>query len=572
MNQFNLKKYWDQLLQKQINNNKTLIFLLFSFILIKCANQLPPPGGEPDRIPPIVVEVYPNDGTINFDENYFELDFSEYVDKQSVTDAIFISPFIEGSLEYSWNGTTLEVTFPEKLKDDVTYTITIGTDVVDLNNKNRMSQAFTFTFSTGNKIDRKIISGRVYGKEKEGIFIYAYKIDEGSDSLLKRKPDYVSQTGVDGIFNMQGLGSGNYRVYAVNDQFRDYLYQQDQDQIGVPHQDNNLADSDSIFTNLYFLLFNADTTKPRLISGIMTDRNHIIVSSSKEVNLPSIRAENFSLFDSTDNKNYKIVYAFKGKSKPEEFILMIDAQFNPENQIYLFADTLTDLLNNVMRNDFTKIVVSDRIDTSSIKIISTEPAVGGLVDFEKTEIKIFFDEAFNKDLINTAVALTDTLNKPVGLDINFMDDATLIIKPAENLKPDKDYLVKLQLGSFVDISGNRKDSIFTLKFTTISGLDFTGLSGNVINLDYSKTPTLVLENTSTPQFKYEQKLESDKFGFNRIEPGKYLLWCYLDENSDGEFNYGWPEPIEFSERFSFYPDTLNLRPRWEVTDLIFKFK
>ncbi len=559
-----------------VTNSKFKIVIsssfLFSFILIKCANQLPPPGGEPDRIPPIVVEVYPADGTIKFDENYFELEFSEYVDKRSVTDAIFISPFIEGSLEYSWSGTTLEVTFPEKLKDDVTYTITIGTDVVDLNNKNRMSQAFTFTFSTGDKIDRKIISGKVFGKEKEGVFIYAYKIDEGADSLLKRKPDYVSQTGVDGKFSMQGLGSGNYRVFAVNDQFRDYLYQQDQDQIGIPHQDILLSDQDSIYTNLYFLLFNADTTKPRLISGIMTDRNHIIVSSSKEVKLPSIRAENFSLFDSTDNKTYEIVYAFKGKTKPEEFILMLDAQINLENQVYLFADSLTDLLNNVMINDFTKVVVSDRIDTSSIKIVSTEPAAGGLVDFEKAEIKIFFDEAFNKDLINTAVALTDTLNKAVGLDIDFMDDATLIIKPAENLKSDKDYLVKLQLGSFVDISGNRKDSIFTLKLRTISGLDFTGLTGNVINLDYSKTSNLILENTSTPQLKYEQKLESDKFEFNRIEPGKYLLWCYLDENNDGKFNYGWPEPIKYSESFSIYPDTLNLRPRWEVSDLIFKFK
>lgn len=559
-----------------VTNSKFKIVIsssfLFSFILIKCANQLPPPGGEPDRIPPIVVEVYPADGTIKFDENYFELEFSEYVDKRSVTDAIFISPFIEGSLEYSWSGTTLEVTFPEKLKDDVTYTITIGTDVVDLNNKNRMSQAFTFTFSTGDKIDRKIISGKVFGKEKEGVFIYAYKIDEGADSLLKRKPDYVSQTGVDGKFSMQGLGSGNYRVFAVNDQFRDYLYQQDQDQIGIPHQDILLSDQDSIYTNLYFLLFNADTTKPRLISGIMTDRNHIIVSSSKEVKLPSIRAENFSLFDSTDNKTYEIVYAFKGKTKPEEFILMLDAQINLENQVYLFADSLTDLLNNMMINDFIKVVVSDRIDTSSIKIVSTEPAAGGLVDFEKAEIKIFFDEAFNKDLINTAVALTDTLNKAVGLDIDFMDDATLIIKPAENLKPDKDYLVKLQLGSFVDISGNRKDSIFTLKLRTISGLDFTGLTGNVINLDYSKTSNLILENTSTPQLKYEQKLESDKFEFNRIEPGKYLLWCYLDENNDGKFNYGWPEPIKYSESFSIYPDTLNLRPRWEVSDLIFKFK
>ena len=561
-----------QLLLKYINKKRSLIFLLFSFILFRCANQLPPPGGEPDKIPPIIVEFYPPDGTTNFDDNYFEIEFSEYVDKRSVTDAIFISPFIEGALEYSWTGTTLEVTFPEKLEVDVTYTITIGTDVVDLNNKNRMVQSFTFAFSTGDKIDRKIISGRVYGKEKEGIFIYAYKIDDGADSLLKRKPDYVSQTGVDGNFSMQGLGSSNYRVFAVNDQFRDYLYQQDQDQIGVPHQDILLTDADSIYTNLYFLLFNADITKPRLISAVMTDRNHLLVSSSKNLEERSIRADNFSIFDSTDNKKYEIVYAFKGKTKPEEFILMLDAQINSDNQVYLFADTLTDLLNNVTINDFTKVVVSDREDTSSIKIIATEPAEGGLTDIENTEIKISFDEAFNKDFNNSAIALTDTFNKPISFDIGYFDDAILIIKPAENLKTDKNYIVKLQLGSFVDIIGNSTDSLFTLKFKTISGLEFTGLSGNTIDLSYAKNPFLVLENTAEPKFKYEQKLVSDKFEFSRIEPGKYLLWCFLDENDDGKFNYGWPEPIEFSEMFSFYPDTLNLRPRWEVSDLIFKFK
>lgn len=538
----------------------------------RCANQLPPTGGEPDKIPPEIVEVYPIDGTTKFSDDYFEIEFSEYVDKRSVTDAIFISPFIEGALEYSWSGPSLEVTFPEKLKEDVTYTITIGTDVVDLNNKNRMAQAFTFSFSTGDKIDRKIISGKVFGKEKEGIFIYAYKIDAGTDTLLKRKPDYVSQTGVDGNFRLQGLGGGDYRVFAVNDNFKDYLFQQDQDKIGVPQQDIFLGENDSLFADLRFLLFDADTSKPRLISAIMTDKNHLLVGCSKEVEQTSIVAANFFLFDSTENKNCPIEYAFKGKTKPEEFILMLNQEINPTNEVYLFADRLVDLLGNKIKNDFTKVVVSDRVDTNSIKINSTEPAANGLVDYDNPSLKIFFDEAFNKNFKVTAIALSDTFNNPISFDIDYYDDATLEIKPAEDLKPDKNYLLKIQLGQFADINGNKTDSLFILKFKTISGLDFTGVSGNIINLDYTKSPILVLENTETAELKYEQKPEADKFEFSRIEPGKYLLWCYLDKNGDGKYNYGWPEPIEFSESFSFYPDTLNLRPRWEITDLVFRFK
>jgi hypothetical protein len=561
------------LLLKRIYNKSTFIFFLLSFILIiRCANQLPPSGGEVDRIPPEILNVYPPDGTTNYSKDYFGIEFSEYVDKRSVRDAIFISPFIEGALTYSWSGKTIEVTFPQKLKDDVTYTITLGTDVVDLNNKNRLAQAYTFSFSTGEKIDRRIISGQVYGKEREGIFIYVYKLEEPPDTLLNRKPDYVSQTGVNGSFSVHGLGAGTYRVFAVNDKYRDYLYQQDQDEIGIPHTDIFLSETDSIFTDLYFLLFNADVSKPRLISGIMIDRNHLLVSCNKALDKKSVKAENFSLVDSTENKIYDVIYAFKGKTKPEEFILMFDAIINPVNQVYLFADTLVDPAGNIMTDDFTRITVSDRADTNSVKIISTEPAAGALTDFEKTEIKIFFDEAFDKGLVNSAVAVTDTFNKPVNFNLDFFDDAALVIKPAENLKPDKDYIVKLQLGKFVDIAGNKKDSLFTLKFRTISGLDFTGLSGNVINLDYAKNPVLILESVETPQLKYEHKPNLDKFEFNRVEAGKYLLWCYLDADSSGKYNYGWPEPIEFSERFSFYPDTLTLRPRWEVTDLIFRFK
>jgi len=305
---------------------------------------------------------------------------------------------------------------------------------------------------------------------------------------------------------------------------------------------------------------------------VMTDNNHLLVSCNKPIGKESINAENFSVVDSTENKIYQVNYAFKGKTKPEEFILMFDSQINTANQVYLVADTLIDLIGNIMVDDFTKVIVSDRIDTSSVKIVSTEPTARGLVDFENTEIKIFFDEAFSKDFNITAVALSDTFNKPVSFDLDFYDDATMVIKPAESLKPDKDYLVKLQLGNFIDIAGNKTDSLFQLRVRTISGLDFTGLSGSIIDLDYTKNPILILESGDNPELKYQLNAITGKFEFSRVEPGKYLLWCYLDADSSGKYNFGWPEPIEFSERFSFYPDTLNLRPRWEVTDLIFKFK
>src|SRR3972149_1510587 len=318
--------------------SKQQIIQVLSLLLINaCANQLPPGGGEVDKIPPEVVEVYPPNGTTNYDDNYFEMEFSEYVDKRSFKDALFISPFIEGRLEHSWTGTSVTVEFIEGLKEDVTYTISVGTDVVDINNHNRMSNAYTFSFSTGNVIDRRTISGKVYSEEPEGVLIFAYKLKNDSDSLLKRKPDYVSQTGSDGNFHLKGLGESDYRIFAVKDEFRDLIYDLDQDLIGVPYQDISLVGPDTSFVDMKFKLFKADTTAPRLLKGIMTDEKNILVSLTEELDKELLLSGNFYLVDSTSNHTSALTYIFKKYGKNDELVFVPAENFVMENSIYLFA-------------------------------------------------------------------------------------------------------------------------------------------------------------------------------------------------------------------------------------------
>jgi hypothetical protein len=163
----------------------------------------------------------------------------------------------------------------------------------------------------------------VYDKEPEGILIFAYILDEGADTLLNRKPDYVSQSGSDGSFNLKGLASAVYRVFAVCDKFRDLIFQDDQDEIGVPFKDVSLEDPDSTFEDLTFKLFNADKTKPRFISAIMTDEKHILGSFSVPIDKDLITADNFYLYDSTESVRASILFAYKGNTKNEEIVLLI---------------------------------------------------------------------------------------------------------------------------------------------------------------------------------------------------------------------------------------------------------
>ncbi len=552
---------------------KQLILIILTFIFINsCAHQLPPGGGELDKIPPEVVEIYPLDGTINYDDNYFEIEFSEYVDRRSLKDALFISPNIEGRLIYEWTGTSISVEFVEGLKEDVTYTITVGTDLVDRNNKNRMASSFTFSFSTGSTIDRRTISGRVYSDDQEGVLIYTYKMDEDVDTLLKRKPDYVSQTGNDGSFKLYGLGESNYRLFAIKDEYRDLIYDLNLDLIGLPNQDISLQGSDTSFTGIYFRLFKADTTAPRLLKGIMTDERHILATFTEKIDDDLLTSDNFYVIDSTTNKQSAITFVFSKQGKFDEIVLVPEIKLESENDVFLIAKILKDTVDNKYANDFVQLTVSDRPDTIPANVTASEPENYSTVDFIDPKIKFYFNDGFRKEDIQRNITFTDTLYKGVPFKISFNDDATMIVSPLKNLITEKDYIIKLDLNAFVDAAGNKQDSIYEFKFNTISGLDFTGVNGKLLNVHFHKNPVLVLENIDNEKLKYQKNVSEEDFTFERVEAGKYLLWCYFDEDSNYQYSYGWPDPIKFSERFSVYSDTLKLKPRWVITDVLFEFK
>jgi hypothetical protein len=147
---------------KKINITAELILLM---LFIGCANQLPPSGGEIDKTPPEIVSVYPADGTTNFHDDHIELEFSKNITKSSLNDVFFISPSLNGKINFDWTGKSVDIEFPEPLKKNVTYVVTIGSDLQDYNNKNKMKESYTFTFSTGNQIDRGTLSGKVYDEK-----------------------------------------------------------------------------------------------------------------------------------------------------------------------------------------------------------------------------------------------------------------------------------------------------------------------------------------------------------------------------------------------------------------------
>ncbi len=316
----------------------------------------------------------------------------------------------------------------------------------------------------------------------------------------------------------------------------------------------------------------ADTSKPRLISAVMTDNRHILVTVSRPIDSTVISSYNFSIIDSTENIEFGVLYAFKGNTKPEELVVVTDENIPYQNLLFLRADRLIDKAGNLFTDDYASLTVSERVDTSAIKIFKTFPADLRKLDFKNPVIRFYFDDAYTRDKINNAISFTDTLGNSIPFTLNFPDDATLDIVSARDLQNDKDYLININLTQFQDASGNFSDTTFVYRIRTISGLEFTGVSGNIKSESFQDF-ILILQSSESDLLQCQQTVNTkSEFSFERIDAGKYLLWGFYDTNQNEKYDYGYPSPLEYSERFFVYKDTLELKPRWSITDILFEIK
>ncbi|MBI1931710.1 MAG: Ig-like domain-containing protein [Ignavibacteriales bacterium] len=544
-----------------------ILFAATILFVIGCANQLSPPGGEKDIIPPKILESFPENGTTNFDKDFIELTFSEYVTKRTVNDAFFISPILESTPEFSWTNKSVEITFKEKLKENTTYSIVIGTEITDVNNNNKMTEPFILTFSTGSKIDSGNISGKVYADKVDEIMIFAYKKNVDSLNIYKNKPDYVSQVNKTGEYKINGLGNGEYELFAVKDEFKNLVYDKGEDQIGFASGSVVIQDSANKVYDVNFFMTKEDTLPPNILSATMTDKNHIVVEFSEPIDSSKMSADNFSIVDSTQNKTFNVKNYFKGNVNKSEYVLCINDSLNDENNIYLSAHDIFDLNKNKILSQSINFTPSNKVDTNYIKITQLVTDLAkNTIDYHQPKFIINFSDGFDTKILNTALVILDPDSNSIKFNFEKINDASVKIIPLNDLKPKTNYKVQINFKNITDLVGNKVDTIVTNKLTTINNLDFSGASGKVVTK--KKNTKAVLKNLENKKMQIQKDVSKDGiFNFERLNPAKYLLWFYSDADSNNKYSFGNFDSLKYSEEFYFYPDTLNLRARWPVGDI-----
>lgn len=200
-----------------------------------CANTTQAPtGGPKDTIPPLIINIKPLPGAVNFPASKGKIvfTFDEYVTIKNQA-SIFLSPPQSKRPQAKISGKNLVVTFEEELLPSTTYTLNLNDAIAD-NNEGNLFPGFTFVFSTGENIDSMFITGSVLDcstlEPVKGATVMLYK-DSADSAVFLKRPYAAAKTDDWGYFVIPFIQDTIYRLYAIQDASGDNLYSPDADKV-----------------------------------------------------------------------------------------------------------------------------------------------------------------------------------------------------------------------------------------------------------------------------------------------------------------------------------------------------
>ena len=206
-------------------------------VLASCARMGNPDGGWYDETPPHVVRSTPRDGGTGVSHRKVNIYFSEYIKLEDAQSKVIISPPQIEQADIRAAGKRIIVNLKDTLKPNTTYTVDFSDAIADNNEGNPMGN-YTFSFSTGDRIDTLQVSGYCLNAEDlepiKGIMVGLYPTDSlQRDSFFHKMPmSRVARTNGSGQFVIKGVAPGSYVIRALQDADGDFVFGQKSEMVG----------------------------------------------------------------------------------------------------------------------------------------------------------------------------------------------------------------------------------------------------------------------------------------------------------------------------------------------------
>ena len=609
-------------LRKRLMTMRTLMKMLciaflishFSLLISSCARMGSPDGGWYDDDPPRVLYSIPAEQATNVTAKKMTIYFDEFIKLADPSQNVIVSPPQLEMPEIKAAGKKIVIELQDTLKDNTTYTIDFSDAITDNNEDNPLGN-YTYTFSTGEKIDTFEVSGYVLDASNlepvKGISVGLY--DDLADSAFRTKPLLrIARTDGSGRFCIRGVAPGEYRIYALQDADANYRFSQKSEMIAFSHQtytptagpdirqDTIWRDSLRIDNILQvpYTHFYPDDIVMLAFQEVQTDR-YLLKTERKEPDrigiyfsygnpqLPILRGLNFDadsafIIESTPKQD-TLTYWLRDT-------LLVNKDTLEMSMEYLITDSLgqlvtqLDTLELVAKTPYAKRLKAKQKEIEDWqkeqdKKKKREEPYDSIFPAKPLEIKYEVAQAMDPNrsvfieaptplasLDTAAIHLysqIDSLWYRAPFEFHRCDSMLRRYELVVDWHPDTEYSLEIDSAAFVDIYGlaskpykagikvKSLDQYSTLQMQ-LTGLDVKQMIAQLLNGNDQVVQEAPVEDDGSAQFYY-------------INPGTYYMRAFVDRNGNRLWDTGNYDENLQPEEVYYYPRDIEAKEKFDMT-------
>lgn len=541
-------------------------------LLWGCANPLPPPGGPPDREPPRVIAVEPPSGSTGVRKPVVRFTFSEFVEKASVLQALRVQPPVPWRAVWNWWGTAVELHFLQPLDSHTTYVVTLGSEYRDLAG-NTAAEATSVVFSTGDRIERGRLEGRLLDPQPAGVFMWAYPLDGLRPDTLNpahTPPRYWTQVGSAGTFALQGLAEGEYRVFAVRDVDRNGLYTEGVDALGTT-MFPVVVRADSPAVVVLRLGEVADTTPPKIVDVRPQSRQRVRVLFSEPLDTLSIQPSAVSVVDTASGDVLPLLAAYlvPGTATTVELMTAHPVDTLTVYVLQLQERGFRDTAGNAVRagEHMWRFRFRGMLDTAPVRWVQIVPADSMRSYSSRQPVELIAEAPL--DSAAADVEVFDAAGRPVPIRWEIRAAQHWRITPLTRWESGQWYRLRVHFQT-AQLPGGRllADTLIVRHFQAVDTRQYADLTGQIQDSLGCRGEYIVLLRSLSGEGLWRQRLsQPGQWRFSEIPPGTYEVEAFCDEDGNGRYSAGGAFPYRFAERFTRV-GPLELKPRWSIEGVL----
>lgn len=573
-----------------------LMFITYSLLFTSCANMGSPTGGLKDSIPPVIVNMDPMPGELNFKGKDIFFEFNEYIVHEDITSKLVISPPVEKRPTVRMKGKGFILRFEEPLADSTTYSVDLKNSVVD-NNEGNVYENLRFTFSTGNKLDTFRLAGLVKDaftlEPMDGATILLYK--NITDSLPEKGyPDYMAKTNDEGVFLVEGLSEGNYKIFSVVDSDNDKKIGLKSEKYAfidefitptatfIPGNDTLVRESDTLLVYghvrygpdpLFMLMYEEENYTPGIKEYGRTSAKEMYLSLYESIT----DSFSISVIDTLGTLNSDL--HIESELEQDSLLLwFVDTNFVNQEEVLLQVDFVAlDSLNQ-------RVIKRDTLEMYFKEVVVEKKKERGK---RKTEEKIEVNKTMTLSLsVSTGADIfSDVILSSISPLAKMDTSAVKLYQVVDTLEVEKSRSIEMKeryQRSYKISSDWEYGAVYKLVVDSAAATSVYGVGSALFENEFSfkdieeygtinmilsgvSGPTIIQILSASDESVIREKV-TDKDGsvlFIDLPPSKYMVKAIFDINNSGEWDSGKYSKNQMPEGVMYYPEVIKVRENWD---------